>query len=146
MARLPGHHVWVAPFWEICPETQSLRDRLDRRSEQNGPTYCTGREEFGQLHQHSERLSTFADWLHSCRRNGGGEMSHDVEMAAPSGGAIARFLRSPMNWLLIFIPVTIALEHVEGVSAPVIFFSAALSIVPIAAMIVSATEQLAVRT
>ena len=73
-------------------------------------------------------------------------MSHDVEMAAPPGGAIARFLRSPMNWLLIFIPVTIALEHVEGVSAPVIFFSAALSIVPIAAMIVSATEQLAVRT
>jgi len=51
-----------------------------------------------------------------------------------------------MNWLLIFIPVTIALEHVEGMSAPVIFFSAALAIVPIAAMIVSATEQLAVRT
>ena len=73
-------------------------------------------------------------------------MSHDVEMAAPSGGAIARFLRSPMNWLLLFIPVTIALEHIEGVSAPVIFFSAALAIVPIAAMIVSATEQLAVRT
>jgi len=73
-------------------------------------------------------------------------MSHDLEMAAPSGGAIGRFLRSPMNWLLIFIPVTIALEHVEGVSAPMIFFSAALSIVPIAAMIVSATEQLAVRT
>jgi len=73
-------------------------------------------------------------------------MSHDVEMAAPSSGAMAKFLRSPMNWLLIFIPITIALEHVEGVSAPLIFFSAALSIVPIAAMIVSATEQLAVRT
>ena len=73
-------------------------------------------------------------------------MSHDLEMAAPAGGALARFLRSPMNWLLIFIPVTIALEHVEGMSAPVIFFSAALAIVPIAAMIVSATEQLAVRT
>jgi len=75
-----------------------------------------------------------------------GRMSHDLEMAAPAGGALARFLRSPMNWLLIFIPVTIALEHVEGMSAPVIFFSAALAIVPIAAMIVSATEQLAVRT
>jgi Ca2+:H+ antiporter len=73
-------------------------------------------------------------------------MNHDLEMAAPAGGALAKFLRSPMNWLLIFIPATIALEHVEGIPAPVVFFSAALAIVPIAAMIVSATEQLAVRT
>ena len=73
-------------------------------------------------------------------------MSHDLEMAAPSGGAIGRFLRSPMNWLLIFIPATIALEHVEGIPAPVVFFSAALAIVPIAALIVRSTEQIAVRT
>jgi len=73
-------------------------------------------------------------------------MSHDLEMAAPSGGTIAKFLRSPMNWLLIFIPGTIALEHVEGVPAPVVFFSAALAIVPIASLIVRSTEQIAVRT
>src|SRR5262252_9221305 len=73
-------------------------------------------------------------------------MSHDLEVAAPASGGLAKFLRSPMNWLLIFIPVTIALERVEGVSAPVIFFSAALAIVPIAGLIVRATEQLAVHT
>lgn len=52
----------------------------------------------------------------------------------------------PSNeWLLIFIPVTLALEH-AGVSAPFLFFSAALAIVPIANLIVRATEQLATRT
>ena len=59
---------------------------------------------------------------------------------------LSSFLRSPMNWLLLFIPVTVALEHLAHVSAPVLFFMAALAIVPIAAQIVSATEQLASRT
>src|SRR5215475_13574616 len=56
------------------------------------------------------------------------------------------FLRSPMNWFLLFIPLTVALEHIHGLPAPVLFFSAALAIVPIAALIVSATEQLSTRT
>src|ERR1700755_645226 len=59
---------------------------------------------------------------------------------------LGRFVRSPMNWLLLFIPLTVALEHLAHVSAPVLFFMAALAIVPIAAQIVSATEQLATRT
>src|SRR5215210_6709964 len=49
------------------------------------------------------------------------------------------------NWLFAFIPVTVGLEHAH-VPPPVIFFSAALAIIPIARMIVHATEQLAVRT
>lgn len=57
-----------------------------------------------------------------------------------------KFLRSPMNWLLIFIPLTIGLEHLAHVSAPVLFFMAAIAIVPIAALIVRATEQIAHRT
>src|ERR1044071_1855150 len=56
------------------------------------------------------------------------------------------FLRKPMNWLLLFIPLTIGLEHLAHVSAPVLFFMAALAIVPIAAQIVGATEQLSTRT
>jgi Ca2+:H+ antiporter len=56
------------------------------------------------------------------------------------------FLRSPMNWLLIFIPLTILLEHLGHVSAPVLFFMAAVAIIPIAALIVRATEQIATRT
>jgi Ca2+:H+ antiporter len=59
---------------------------------------------------------------------------------------LSNFLRSPMNWMLLFIPITVALDHVAHVSAPVLFFMAALAIVPIAAQIVAATEQLAHRT
>jgi Ca2+:H+ antiporter len=59
---------------------------------------------------------------------------------------LGSFVRSPMNWLLLFIPITIGLEHVAHVSAPVLFFMAAVAIVPIAAQIVGATEQLSHRT
>src|SRR5688572_30789191 len=58
----------------------------------------------------------------------------------------SNFLRRPVNWLLLLIPITVGLEHLSHVSAPVLFFLAALAIVPIAAHIVSATEQLAART
>ena len=50
-----------------------------------------------------------------------------------------------MNWLFLFLPVTLALEH-AGAAAPWVFFSAALAIVPIASLIVRATEQIAART
>ena len=50
-----------------------------------------------------------------------------------------------MNWLLLFIPITLLLEHF-GVPPTLLFFSAAIAIVPIAAMIVRATEQVASRT
>ena len=59
---------------------------------------------------------------------------------------LGSFLRRPMNWLLLFIPITVGLEHLAHVSAPVLFFMAAVAIVPIAAQIVGATEQLATRT
>lgn len=71
-------------------------------------------------------------------------MSHNptLQLDAPLGG----FLRSPMNWLLLFVPLTVVLEHVGPAPPPVLFFSAALAIVPIAGLIVRATEQLATRT
>src|SRR4029453_4133134 len=50
-----------------------------------------------------------------------------------------------ITWLLVFIPVSLALEYAH-VPAPVLFFSAALAIVPIAQLIVISTEQLATRT
>jgi len=56
------------------------------------------------------------------------------------------FLRSPMNWLLLLIPITVGVEHLAHVSAPVLFFLAAGAIIPIAAQIVQATEQIATRT
>src|SRR5262245_28064488 len=54
-------------------------------------------------------------------------------------------LRPSLNWLLAFIPVSIALDSAHA-SEPVLFVAAALAIVPIARLIVLATEQIAVRT
>ena len=54
-------------------------------------------------------------------------------------------MRPSINWLLVFLPVTLILDR-SGAAPPVVFFSAALSIVPIARLIVEATEQIAVRT
>ncbi len=51
-------------------------------------------------------------------------------------------LKPTLNWLLAFVPITLGLE-MAGVAPPVVFFSAALAIVPIAGLIVRATEQLA---
>jgi Ca2+:H+ antiporter len=45
----------------------------------------------------------------------------------------------------VFIPISLALEYAH-VPPPVLFFSAALAIVPIASLIVHSTEQLATRT
>jgi Ca2+:H+ antiporter len=55
-------------------------------------------------------------------------------------------VRPSINWLFAFIPVTVMLEHTGRVPPPWIFFSAALAIVPIAALIVRSTEQIASRT
>jgi Ca2+:H+ antiporter len=62
------------------------------------------------------------------------------------GSALNSFVRQPMNWLLLFIPITLGLEYLAHPSAPVLFFMAALAIVPIAGQIVHATEQIATRT
>src|SRR5215208_1748555 len=71
-------------------------------------------------------------------------MNH--ESALQLGAPLQKFLRRPINWLLVFVPITVVLEHAGGVRAPVVFFSAALAIIPIAALIVQATEHIATRT
>jgi Ca2+:H+ antiporter len=50
-----------------------------------------------------------------------------------------------VNWLLVFIPITLALEHM-GARDPWVFFSAALAIVPIARLIVRSTEHISTYT
>jgi Ca2+:H+ antiporter len=72
-------------------------------------------------------------------------MNQEATVLQP-GSRLITFLRNPMNWLLAFIPITLILEHVGHASPPLVFFSAALAIVPIAALIVHATEQIATRT
>jgi Ca2+:H+ antiporter len=58
---------------------------------------------------------------------------------------MAHVPRPSINWLLAFVPLSMALEYAR-VPAPVLFFSAALAILPIARLIVLATEQIAMRT
>jgi Ca2+:H+ antiporter len=53
--------------------------------------------------------------------------------------------RPSINWLFVFILVSLLLERAH-VPPPVLFFSAALAILPIARLIVLSTEQLATRT
>jgi Ca2+:H+ antiporter len=55
-------------------------------------------------------------------------------------------MKPSIFWLFVFIPITVILEHAGELPPPVIFFSAALAIVPIAALIVQSTEQLSTRT
>lgn len=51
-------------------------------------------------------------------------------------------LKPSFYWLFIFIPVSVFLNY-SDVSAPLIFFSAALSIIPVAKVIGTSTEHLA---
>src|SRR5215475_11481366 len=55
-------------------------------------------------------------------------------------------MKPSIYWLFVFVPITVILEHAGKVPPPVIFFSAALAIVPIAVLIVRSTEQIASRT
>lgn len=51
-----------------------------------------------------------------------------------------------LNWLLIFIPITLGLEFFVHPSDSVLFISAALAIIPVAANMGRATESLATKT
>jgi Ca2+:H+ antiporter len=51
-----------------------------------------------------------------------------------------------LKWLLIFVPITALLEYVVHPADSIIFISAALSIIPIAAFMGQATENLATKT
>ncbi|MBL8746781.1 MAG: cation transporter, partial [Phycisphaerae bacterium] len=55
-------------------------------------------------------------------------------------------LRPSIHWLLGFIPIAVVLDRMQGIPPPVLFFCAALAIVPIARLIIQGTEQIALRT
>jgi len=51
-----------------------------------------------------------------------------------------------MNWLFIFIPLAVVLEHIAPSAHTWIFFTACLAIIPIAHLIVESTEHISVYT
>jgi Ca2+:H+ antiporter len=50
-----------------------------------------------------------------------------------------------LNWLLVFLPITVALEYLSPDSHTLIFLSAAISIIPLAGWLGHATEHIASR-
>jgi Ca2+:H+ antiporter len=56
-----------------------------------------------------------------------------------------RFLKPSLDWLLVFVPVTLAVEHFAPGQHILIFFSAAAAIIPLAGWLGRATEHLAER-
>jgi Ca2+:H+ antiporter len=58
---------------------------------------------------------------------------------------MSNLLKPSVYWLFIFAPIAVFLEYTEA-SAPLIFFSAALSIIPIARLIGNSTEHLSTYT
>jgi Ca2+:H+ antiporter len=65
--------------------------------------------------------------------------------AAHAPPAWKELVQKPLNWLLIAAPCAVAAEK-AGAAAPVVFLLAGLAIVPLATLIVHATEELAART
>ena len=59
---------------------------------------------------------------------------------------IARILRPSLNWLLVFLPIAVGAEFLAPDSHVLIFISACIAIVPLAAWMGHATEHLAERT
>jgi Ca2+:H+ antiporter len=55
-------------------------------------------------------------------------------------------LRFSPNWLLLLVPISVVLERSEGISPTLVFFAAAVAIIPAARLIVQGTEHIAVRT
>lgn len=52
------------------------------------------------------------------------------------------YLKPGLHWLYVFIPVCVFLDQ-TGASSPLVFFSAALAIIPVSVLIGESTEQLA---
>lgn len=69
-------------------------------------------------------------------------MAPDHPSTATPKGRARSWLRPSVSWLLAFVPIALALEHREA-RPTLVFFAAALAIVPIASWIVRSTEQLA---
>jgi Ca2+:H+ antiporter len=55
-------------------------------------------------------------------------------------------LKPSMQWLFVLFPVAVAFDKIGTLPSPLVFFTAALAIVPVAGLIVKATEHTAAHT
>lgn len=59
---------------------------------------------------------------------------------------LAAIRRSPLLWLLVFVPVVLAAEHLRPEAHTALFVLSILAIVPLAALLSTATESVAAKT
>lgn len=67
------------------------------------------------------------------------------EATPPVPSPLADLVRRPLNWLLPSAPVAAVLDA-NGAPAPLVFLAAGLALLPLAGLIVEATEEIAART
>ena len=59
---------------------------------------------------------------------------------------LREYFRSPVNWLLVFVPATLVAERVAHDSHTLLFLLSVAAIIPLAALLSHATESVAART
>ena len=60
-----------------------------------------------------------------------------------ASGKLAGFMKPSLNWFLVFVPVSVYLEHFHSQAHLWIFFSACVPIIPLAGLPGTATEHIA---
>jgi Ca2+:H+ antiporter len=63
-----------------------------------------------------------------------------------ASGKLAAFMKPSLNWFLVFVPISVYLEHFHSQAHLWIFFSTCLAIIPLAGLLGEATEHIAERT
>jgi Ca2+:H+ antiporter len=63
-----------------------------------------------------------------------------------ASGKLATFMKPSLNWFLVFVPISVYLEHFHSQAHLWIFFSACVAIIPLAGLLGEATEHIAERT
>lgn len=61
-------------------------------------------------------------------------------------GQLATVLKPSLNWFLVFVPISVSLEHFHSQAHLWIFFSSCLAIIPLAGLLGEATEHIAEQT
>ena len=60
-----------------------------------------------------------------------------------ASGRLAAFMKPSLNWFLVFVPISVYLEHFHSQAHLWIFFSACVAIIPLAGLLGEATEHIA---
>ena len=73
--------------------------------------------------------------------------ARDLEVSGSDRGRpVSRALKLSLDWLLVFVPLTVAIRYFRPDAETLIFLTVAIAIIPLAGWLGRATEELADRT